>query len=938
MSVQQSPVTSSAASAASAASAVSTASTAAPPRTPEQENNAAYDDEYGRIKQRRDALGVPVRPGPEGHWGLALSGGGIRSATFSLGVLQGLALAGTQPCKLDAAATAGEKSGDAADRSLLEQFDYLSTVSGGGYIGGFFGSLFVPGRWRPLKNAGQPTEDDAIAAAADAYEALRFDPPGRFRSKENYLSGWTGAGPLAWLRENGRYMMPSGAGDMLYAMALGVRNWLALQYVLGSALLMLFSLLTLARVFLLEWFPPVPHCSGLVDWISNWEACAFPAAGINSTAYLWASPAWLLVIASIYFLVLPVGIMFWLVQPPRGANSSAAPSRLSAAALLALAFAGVLFRFLSGVKADPTRSDWHDVSSVLIGCAIPVLLGGLFSLFISWLWHDSTVSVIRVRATQMQSSTFKITSLVVVIAVLDTLAQQLYWWLSQQSATTPALLPAVLAAFVWLVRAGSSLLDEKEKPGWLRFIPMTALAAAGGVVMLLLVAMVWGVAVQWVRWHGAAPTEIAIHADVVAATGLLLFFSVAQAIVLARFPGFINLSSLQSIYSSRLTRAYLGASNRERFESAQNVGVSDPLPNDALTVGEYYGAALAPVHLINVTVNQTVDPAEQLVQRDRKGKPLVVASASRFAIDGQFYPFAKTPVRGGEIRQPLTLGQWIGVSGAAFTTGLGRTTSLGFSLLLGLANVRLGAWWESGIVPEQSNKFPNLVRALFPTQICLQQELRAKFYGLRRKWQYLSDGGHFENTGAYELLRTERNNRLIVVCDNGCDPDYRFDDLANLIRLARIDLRLELATDTEISKHPVLGNAFGTQEELADKTAANDKCALLLNVFEAGAGRHAHDKPVCCIVVLKPRLIASATLDVHQYWQANPAFPQETTFDQSFDEAQWESYRRLGISTARRVFGCRSEEGVEMASALWSYLFGDQTKELRTISARSAVD
>jgi len=46
---------------------------------------------------------------------LCLSGGGIRSATFALGVLQGLATVG-----------------------ILGKLDYLSTVSGGGYIGGWF--------------------------------------------------------------------------------------------------------------------------------------------------------------------------------------------------------------------------------------------------------------------------------------------------------------------------------------------------------------------------------------------------------------------------------------------------------------------------------------------------------------------------------------------------------------------------------------------------------------------------------------------------------------------------------------------------------------------------------------------------------------------------------------------------------------------------------
>src|SRR6185503_9962963 len=45
-------------------------------------------------------------------FGLAFSGGGIRSATFNLGIIQGL-----------------------AERDLLRHVDYLSTVSGGGYIG-----------------------------------------------------------------------------------------------------------------------------------------------------------------------------------------------------------------------------------------------------------------------------------------------------------------------------------------------------------------------------------------------------------------------------------------------------------------------------------------------------------------------------------------------------------------------------------------------------------------------------------------------------------------------------------------------------------------------------------------------------------------------------------------------------------------------------------
>ncbi|CAG2160753.1 hypothetical protein LMG26411_07728 [Cupriavidus numazuensis] len=100
-----------------------------------------FGDEAARIAQRRRQLGIPARPGGDGrNWALALSGGGIRSATFCLGVLQ--ALAGTPRPKSDAEPEPEPEreppGAPAPTSSLLAQFDYLSTVSGGGYLGAFF--------------------------------------------------------------------------------------------------------------------------------------------------------------------------------------------------------------------------------------------------------------------------------------------------------------------------------------------------------------------------------------------------------------------------------------------------------------------------------------------------------------------------------------------------------------------------------------------------------------------------------------------------------------------------------------------------------------------------------------------------------------------------------------------------------------------------------
>jgi hypothetical protein len=77
---------------------------------------ALRDCEAAEIAKRRSVVGVAA---DAGQVGVALSGGGIRSATFCLGVFQALARQG-----------------------LIRKIDYLSTVSGGGYFGGFLGRMF----------------------------------------------------------------------------------------------------------------------------------------------------------------------------------------------------------------------------------------------------------------------------------------------------------------------------------------------------------------------------------------------------------------------------------------------------------------------------------------------------------------------------------------------------------------------------------------------------------------------------------------------------------------------------------------------------------------------------------------------------------------------------------------------------------------------------
>src|SRR5690606_6385067 len=317
----------------------------------------------------------------------------------------------------------------------------------------------------------------------------------------------------------------------------------------------------------------------------------------------------------------------------------------------------------------------------------------------------------------------------------------------------------------------------------------------------------------------------------------------------ARTLPFLNLSTLAQFYATRLARAYLGACHPGRtgyrndapgagaqsaIESATRPATHPaareaPLRDDVAQASprdenrwHAYRPDLhgGPLHFVNVTVNETVFGASQLAQRDRKGLPMAVGPIGMSVGDhharwdgsdacvvplaappGPYSPFGAAPGKSRAV-EPLVLGQWMAISGAAFSTGLGARTRMGLSMLLALSNARLGYWWDSGVAPRQSDAlaapgargmreraFARLA-TLAPVQACLAAETFARFHGTRRRRWHLSDGGHFENTGVYELLR--RRVPFIIVCDDGQDQDDRFEDVGNLVRKARIDWGVEI--------------------------------------------------------------------------------------------------------------------------------------------------
>jgi hypothetical protein len=844
--------------------------------------------------------------------GIALSGGGIRSATFSLGVFQAL-----------------------AKRKLLRYVSYLSTVSGGGYFGSFFGALLYRDRKRLLgETAGDaPYSTRGLVSIFDAEQIL-----GHARSR-----------PLRFLRDNGRYLAPAGSGDLLTGAAIVLRNWLSVHVLIGVFALFLLLLLTILRYTL---WPETPNFLRLPEsWGHHLHLSPFviPAAAILVLAALplawgyWMTPelerertldrltAWLLrwispVLIAVAAFTLP---RLW----PEGFSptGSLAIQALGLVAATMIAFYVLIRIFGSLGKAE--RDDWiasvRNRFSILLGISLAVFLVILLVAFVDTLGLSTYAAIFDLWAvlTAAYSALLAVVAIGRKLAVIFTLRTEL-----------------------------------ERRPGL--SLALFSHIAAFVILAALLVAL--SAVTHAVAWYGEQPYHpegntlpenwLIIAGAVAVFFGLLSFF-------MGHVWSFVNRSTLHPLYEARLRRAYLGASNPAR------VGRDDPSPpvtkvhkDDGIALAEYHPEWTGgPIHLINVTVNQTVGSRTRVQHKDRKGMGMAIGPGG-LSVGARHHALwtAEGPVPGWwdalKRRVPLLevapeepddrrfrvfpgrckpdvldLGHWVAISGAAFSTGLGYRTSLGLSLLAGLFNIRLGYWWSSGIDPARRSAVArpsrlqplwSAIRALFPGQLALLDEWLARFHGVAHRHWYLSDGGHYENLGGYELIR--RRLPLIIICDNEQDRSYTFDGLANLVRKARSDFgaRIEFLSDQAL-KNTITDDGlrrwFGPLAHLRrgrwDDEPVEDPVTRQrrITLAEVGIERFSlayaalaeityADQTKGKLLYIKPTIVGAEPADVLHYHSEHAEFPHEPTTDQFFDEAQWESYRTLGQHIADALF------------------------------------
>ncbi len=831
----------------------------------------------------------------QGSAALCLSGGGIRSATFNLGVLQGLARIG-----------------------LLARFDYLSSVSGGGYIASWLSSWLKRQPSGACEALGDATGDPLAPEPAPIHHLRRYS---------NYLTPRTGLF----------------SADTWTALVIVLRNiflnWLVILPLLAAAV----AAPWLAASIAPDWMVRRPAmlfaigCAlGFVGlfWMNLLRADVEPPDAVKlglrlEQRFLLAglgpqllavpfmavaamsaprSPRALLVFCAIWAIGTPVTALAastLLQKPLLGRTRTYLVGDVVAAGL-----AGSLMAFLYlGILVHwPRLGDDGTLLAVVAPLLVlgPVLLGkALFVGFasLSEQWGRPSEYGDAEREWWARWSGWH---LIAIITWTAGSAVALYGpraldWLS--GAGLDRLWAYVTAggfttALGWLVSTlgkssetpGRADSPTDERAGWRGLTLQLALP-----LFCVVLAIVLATGVRDLVWllSGGDP----LHHDGPFPAGRVaaLLVALVGTGTLMGWVVNVNRFSLQAMYRNRLMRAYLGASNDHRqpnpftgFDPDDNIAMAELRQN-------------RPLPIVNVACNLV--GGDDLAWQQRKAASFTISPLHcgnhRLGYRRSEEYGGKRATRCGARSGGVSLGTAMATSGAAANPNMGYSSSPLLTFVMTLFNARLGIWLGN----------PGTAGASTFTRSAPRSSARMIFteaFGLtddKSPYVNLSDGGHFDNLGLYEMVL--RRVRTIVVSDAGCDAGGDYDDLGNAIRKIRTDLGIPITfadrilirsrADAKIGIYCALGSV-----EYAEVDGAGVR-----------PGR---------LVYLKPTLCDLEPYDVYNYARASRGFPHESTVDQWFSESQFESYRVLGLTTIRTISPDTVASFDELVSVVQQYI------------------
>jgi predicted acylesterase/phospholipase RssA len=943
---------------------------------------AALDFERRHVDRLRAADEQAARHNPRGlPVGLALSGGGIRSATICLGAVQAL-----------------------AEKHVLRRFDYLSTVSGGGYTGSWLSAIL---RQRHVQD-----DPDPIGTVEELLSPRRIrerdEEPAEIaflRAYSNYLTprlGLFSADTLAALTGYLRNLLLSlllavlSTGLVLalvHGLATGMslaiehpdvreamRTVVGLMLALGAMFAAL--LLTMQGLDMRTLIPQARDSPWLLaglqepqrtfaNFMPTLVAGALLLAGILLEASLrfdvsWTDVAMATGAALVMFgsgALIAIEIVDWV-----GGARRSSDGRLTFRPKTSL-------RDWRRVVLRVARTNWREVLRFVFaaaGCALvlhqllrvcahllpvaaPIALfrgpalavGVAVAVAMVWLGAVGTTYAEPTREwlSRLLGTLVGVTMGWLVLGVIVINARPAMYWLASgqflfafQTAWILPTAAVLLLATTWMRRRPAAD-PASPSPGG-RWTRLLVPAACGLVTLMFMSTMTIAFQEMLVhldgtqtlidatdgsyqnvldahlcdlqrtmRWNLLTPNPLptaSLWTRVDAWCSALWFasptLSMGIACAIGTWVAFryidVNVFSLQNLYRNRLVRCYLGAARHGQRLQNPYAGFDPADDLELVSIAEQ-----RPYHLMNTALNIT--QGEDLAWQQRQAASFCFSplwcgywleSANLSGLLAEQRPkggyartdeFAREPAWARQ-SAGVMMGTAMATSGAAVSSVMGFASHGLLAFVMTLFNVRLGRWFPNTAPRRDPGNYarhsPRFAGAWYLSELLGRTNEKSD-------WVYLSDGGHFDNLGVYELVR--RRCRFIVVVDAGADPTMCFADLGNCVRKCRVDLGVNIRLDLCAFDLPAEARGGPPRPKVAHVAG---------KIYYPSSDT----EPKCTgqILYIKsslPTSLDETPADIVSFHTEHSQFPHQTTVDQWFTESQFESYRQLGYWITRHA-------------------------------------
>jgi predicted acylesterase/phospholipase RssA len=921
--------------------------------------------EVTRIEESRKRRKVHYEADKDTLIGLAFSGGGIRSATFNLGILQAL-----------------------AQKKLLHTFDYLSTVSGGGYIGSWLAAL----THRATAKMKEPAFDvvEKILTPCKYEPNHRSEPPvvHWLRLYSNYLTPHTGAisGDTwamlgTWLRNvivNQAILVLAFVSILVFCQSALLPLVLAengdngLRFLIAGGVVLFFGCIFMAiNVVADSSLPGIPKTrwERVKAWYRRIQVTAtvmvpFVVACVLLNCGLWerldfaheSVGRWALAGAGFYFAVWAVVALITLSKRKRMISIF---GLLVSSLVAGAAGASLLRAYILTLEHLPGNWVWTSANWVVVvlGSAIVmsiVLLTGILHLGLVgrgstdlvrewWARLGGYLMLITIGWLLLAGVT-AFAPLGVRLALLKlkewSIAPALLWVLHNYlgiKAASSAATSGKKSDEPGAQKKGETKADDGKKGSWMtellqspRVLNVIARVAPYvfivGLVLLVSTAVqiatglvfnpgdtkeLWWWSTTEQNWKVISENywRVLESASYLWLAGLGGIFFLAALGLSWRVD--VNDFSLHHFYRNRLVRCYLGASNDKR-KPEPFTGFDESDDFSLCSLDEKYPG---PYPILNAALNIT--GGEELGYATRRAKsfaftPLYCGyemgtsgeGPQRFRCDHPCEPSYSRTERGRSVGGVAKFAPEEGIFLGTAMAISGAAASPNMGYYTNPATAFFMALFDVRLGWWMGNsRDPRKWQSTGPALGLgyLLSEVFAQS-DQQKAYVYLSDGGHFENLAVYELIR--RRCRVIVACDADADGSYQFDNLLSLIEKARTDFGARIEIPYALAR-PVDKDSRLSKQNFVTGTIYYDPHdptdTGTLILIKAGMPAERGATPSMPDTRNLPD-------DVWRYFDQNVTFPHESTSDQWFDEWQFESYRALG-----EYIGCSAAKDIKDA-------------------------